>query len=164
MKDRETNPRFYVEKGYEVTKLLRKPTSQPRVLKDTHEKKAKYAFTSAEQRKQLKSSVLLCLDVTTPCALVVSSNVHQVHRGAGVLRPNQRRFLFIRFVGLSHTYSTWPASLVSYSKETKPKIARNDVLATGTPQYHLLGSCRPLLGRRTFGRMCLHPPVPRCDM
>ncbi len=74
MKDREANPRFYLDKGYEVTKLLRTPTSQPRVLKDTHDKKAKYAFTSTEQRKQLKSSVLLCLDVTTPCALVVSSN------------------------------------------------------------------------------------------
>lgn len=72
MREREGNPRFYVERGYEVSRLLQTPTSKPRILKDTT--KVNYVFTSNEQRAQLKSSILLCLDVATPCALVITSN------------------------------------------------------------------------------------------
>ena len=74
MTERERNPKFYIDKGYEVTKLLEAPTSHPRVIGDTHDAKAKYVLTSAAQQKQLRSTLLLCLDLGYPCALVVSSN------------------------------------------------------------------------------------------
>ncbi|MER9191604.1 hypothetical protein [Mesorhizobium australicum] len=54
---REQNAKFYIEKGYEVTKVLSNPTSQPRVVGDTHDTKASYSFTTDEQRKQIRSSV-----------------------------------------------------------------------------------------------------------
>ena len=71
---REKNPQFYIEKNYEVTKVLANPTSQPRVIGDTHDAGAGYSFTTEEQRSQLRSSVLLSLDLQRPIALVVSSN------------------------------------------------------------------------------------------
>jgi hypothetical protein len=91
---RKANPRFYVEHGYEVVKLLQAPTSQPRVLSDTHDVEAHYAFISNQQRDQIKSTVLYCIDVTSPCALVVSSN----ERNA--FKDSERELIaFIKFIG-----------------------------------------------------------------
>ncbi len=91
---REQNPTFYLEKGYEVTKVLSNPTSQPRVIGDTHQAKASYSFTTEEQRKQIRSSVLLSLDLGRPFALVVSSNVK------GAFKESDAKLMsFIRYAG-----------------------------------------------------------------
>lgn len=91
---REQNPKFYLEKGYEVTKVLSNPTSQPRVIGDTHQAKASYSFTTEEQRKQIRSSVLLSLDLGRPFALVVSSNVK------GAFKESDAKLMsFIRYAG-----------------------------------------------------------------
>lgn len=74
MAARQANPKFYVEQGYEVTKLLREPSSQPRIIEDTHAAGADYRFTTPEQRRQIRSTLLLSLDLKAPIALVVSSN------------------------------------------------------------------------------------------
>jgi hypothetical protein len=78
MKDRERNPRFYIENRYEVTRLLQAPTSQLHILKDTT--KTGYAFTSNHQRDQLRSTILMCPDVAAPCALVITSNKKNAFR------------------------------------------------------------------------------------
>lgn len=91
---REQNPKFYLEKGYEVTKVLSNPTSQPRVIGDTHDTKASYSFTTDEQRKQIRSSVLLSLDLGRPFALVVSSNVK------GAFKESDAKLMsFVRYAG-----------------------------------------------------------------
>ncbi|BAV48093.1 hypothetical protein MesoLj113a_19360 [Mesorhizobium sp. 113-1-2] len=91
---REQNAKFYIEKGYEVTKVLSNPTSQPRVVGDTHDTKASYSFTTDEQRKQIRSSVLLSLDLGRPFALVVSSNVK------GAFKESDAKLMsFVRYAG-----------------------------------------------------------------
>ncbi|MER8446496.1 hypothetical protein NKH52_25190 [Mesorhizobium sp. M1066] len=91
---REQNAKFYIEKGYEVTKVLSNPTSQPRVVGDTHDIKASYSFTTDEQRKQIRSSVLLSLDLGRPFALVVSSNVK------GAFKESDAKLMsFVRYAG-----------------------------------------------------------------
>jgi hypothetical protein len=91
---REQNPRFYLDKDYEVTKILSNPTSQPRVIGDTHDTKRSYSFTTDEQRKQIRSSVLLNLDLGRPFALVLSSNVK------GAFKDSDDKLMsFIRYTG-----------------------------------------------------------------
>lgn len=72
MSRRRREPNYYVDAGYEVVKLLRQPTSRPRIIEDTTAPASKYEFTSPEQKKQIRSTLLLCIDVSKPCALVVS--------------------------------------------------------------------------------------------
>jgi hypothetical protein len=117
MKEREHNPRFYIEKGYEVTKLLQTPTSYPRILGNTHDKKAKYAFTSAQQRKQIKSSVLICLDVTTPCALVVSSNEKNAFP-----ETDPEVMSFIKYIGASACFDLFDGDFVRQIRQLKPDL------------------------------------------
>lgn len=117
MREREQNPRFYIEKRYEVTKLLQAPTSQPRILRDTHDPKAKYVFTTKEQRKQLKSSILICMDVTRPCALVVSSNAKNAFDDS-----DSEVISFIKFVGESVRYDLLEGEFIAHIRELKPTL------------------------------------------
>jgi hypothetical protein len=116
-RERERNPRLYIEKGYEVTKLLRTPTSYPRVLRDTHDAKAYYVFTSDQQRKQLKSSVLLCLDVTTPCALVASSNEKNAFP-----ETDPEVMSFIKYIGALVRYDLFEGDFVRQIRGLKPEL------------------------------------------
>ena len=77
-----------------MTKVLSNPTSQPRVIGDTHDTKASYSFTTDEQRKQIRSSVLLSLDLGRPFALVVSSNVKSAFK-----ESDAKLMSFIRYAG-----------------------------------------------------------------
>jgi len=117
MKERERNPRFYAEKGYEVTKLLRTPTSHPHVLEDTHDAKVQYVFTSDEQRKQLRSSVLLCLDVATPCALVVSSN-----EKSAFPETDPEVMSFIKYIGALVKYDLFEGDFIRDIRRFKPEL------------------------------------------
>jgi hypothetical protein len=117
MGERERNPHFYVEKGYEVTRLLQTPTSYPRVLKDTHDPKANYVFTSNDQRKQLGSTVLICLDVTTPCALVVTSNQKNAFP-----ETDPEVMSFIKYIGESVRYDLIEEDFVRRIRDLKPSL------------------------------------------
>lgn len=91
---REKNPRFYIDQSYEVTKTLASPTSQPRIINDTLNEKYGYTFTSKEQRNQIKSTVLLNLDLSRPIALVLSSDTK------GAFEVDDPKLMpFIRYVG-----------------------------------------------------------------
>ncbi len=117
MQDRERNPRFYVDKDYEVTRLLRAPTSHPRVLPDTQDKNANYIFTSESQRKQLRSTVLLCLDVAQPCALVVCSN-----EVCAFPETDPEIMSFIKYIGESARYDLIQDDFVARIREYKPSL------------------------------------------
>jgi hypothetical protein len=117
MSERERNPLFYVEKGYEVTRLLQTPTSYPRVLKDTHDPKAKYVFTSNDQSKQLGSTVLICLDVTTPCALVVTSNEKNAFP-----ETDPEVMSFIKYIGESVRYDLIEEDFVRRIRNLRPGL------------------------------------------
>ena len=117
MGERERNPRFYVDRGYEVTRLLQTPTSYPRVLKDTHDAKAKYVFTSIDQGKQLGSTVLICLDVTTPCALVVTSNEKNAFP-----ETDPEVMSFIKYIGESVRYDLIEDGFLRRIRDLRPNL------------------------------------------
>ena len=117
MAERERGPIYYLERGYEVTKLLSSPTSHPRVLKDTHEASTQYVFTTAEQRKQLRSTFLLCLDITTPCALVVSSNEKNAFP-----ETDPQIMSFLRFMGEAIRYDLFERGFIDRIRQMKPKL------------------------------------------
>ena len=75
-------------------RLLQTPTSQPQVVKNTLDGRANYDFTSSEQRKQIRSSILICLDLNAPCALVVSSNEKNAFS-----ESESEVMLFIKYIG-----------------------------------------------------------------
>jgi hypothetical protein len=117
MTEREQNPFFYVEKHYEVTKLLHKPTSQPRVLRDTYDTKTGYVFTSKEQRKQLRSSVLVCLDLVRPCALVISSDAKNAFSEA-----DPEVMAFVKFIGELVRYDLFEGGFVYQIRGLQPQL------------------------------------------
>ena len=93
MAKRLSQPTFYRDKNYEVMKLLQNPTSRPLVIEDTHSKKSNYSFTTQQQRSQVRSTILLCIDMNTPCALVITSD----HKNA-FLQGDDELISFIRFI------------------------------------------------------------------
>lgn len=115
MRNREQNPYWYVENSYEVTKLLANPSSHPRIIQDTEAKKAKYSFVSDQQRKQLKSTVLWCFDVGTPCAIVVSSNVKNAFRESDAEVTS-----FVKFVGTMAHFDLFDRGFVHRVRALKP--------------------------------------------
>lgn len=94
MVHRESNSKFYIENDYEVTKVLENPTSQPRIIGDTHDTKSGYKFTTDQQRHQIRSSVLLSLDLGRPLAFVLSSDAKGAFKA-----PDSKLFPFIRYAG-----------------------------------------------------------------
>ena len=117
MTERENNPRFYLDKGYEVTKLLKHPTSEAVILKDTSDAKINYVFTSPYQRKQLRSSLLICPDVTTPCALVFSSNKKNA------FRENEPELMsFIRYICKTVRYDLMEDDFLNQIRGLRPNL------------------------------------------
>jgi hypothetical protein len=94
MAARRGNPNFYIEKGYEVTKLLRQPSSHPVIIEDTHVATTGYRFTTDEQRRQIRSTLLLSLHLEAPIAMVVSSNEKNAFD-----RDDTKLMSFLKYVG-----------------------------------------------------------------
>jgi len=94
MRHREQNSYWYLENNYEVTKLLSEPSSHPKIIQNTADKKSHYFFVSDQQRKQLRSTMLWCIDINTPCAIVVSSNAKNAFR-----ESDPEVVSFIKFIG-----------------------------------------------------------------
>lgn len=117
MAEREQNPAFYIQKGYEVTKVLQKPTSHPRILQDTHDARMSYVFTTKEQRKQLRSTVLHCLDLVNPCALVISSN-----EKSAFPETDPEVISFVRLMGELVRYDLFEGDFVHRVRALKPQL------------------------------------------
>jgi hypothetical protein len=74
MEARKNSRSYYKDNSYEAAKLLADPGCEFRVIADTHDTSASYAFVRREQKSQILSTVLICMDVANPCVLVVTSN------------------------------------------------------------------------------------------
>jgi hypothetical protein len=115
MKERQNNPKYYIERGYEVVKLLQSPNSQVRILKDTT--KTDYAFTSNSQREQLKSTILMCPNVEVPLALVLSSNEKDAFRG-----NDTDVILFFKYVAESVYGDLVEGNFLNRIRNLKPEL------------------------------------------
>ena len=120
MNERSADPLFYVRHSYEVVSLLAKPTSYPRILRDTREPDATYAFTSPEQREQVRSTVLICLDLKRPCGLVVTSN----RKGAFDI-ADEEAMAFLRFVGSLVRYDLFEGEFAQRLRVDHPTLFSN---------------------------------------
>jgi len=127
MTARQSSPRYYVEKGYEVTKLLANPSSRPKVIPDT-EAAAGYVFASDSQRQQLRSTMLMVLDMEQPCALVVSSN------SANAFDENNEQLMsFLKFVGETVRYDLHFGEFIGHIRGLKPELFHQNVLVSAAP-------------------------------
>lgn len=117
MGERERDPFYYIKRGYEVTKLLEQPTSQPRVVPYTEDKKAGYVFASEQQRSQIQSTLLLCLDVNTPCAIVFTSNA----KGAFSV-GNAEQISFARLILELVRFDLFEGGFVHQIRDLKPAL------------------------------------------
>lgn len=117
MRHREQNSYWYLENKYEVTKLLREPSSHPKIIQNTEDKKSHYFFTSAQQRKQLKSTMLWCIDLNTPCAIVVSSNAKNAFR-----ESDPEVVSFIKFIGNMARFDLFERGFLHRIHNLKPDL------------------------------------------
>jgi hypothetical protein len=122
MRERERNPRFYIQKEYEVTRLLQAPTSHPRIINDTYDARMNYVFTSENQRKQIRSSILICLDLAKPFALVVSSNEPNAFPETDPEIMSDPVISFIRYIGESVRYDLIEEGFVHRIRDFKPSL------------------------------------------
>ncbi len=117
MKQREQNPYWYIENKYEVTKILADPSSHPRVIQNTADKKSDYSFVSPQQRKQIKSTMLWCLDVATPCAIVVSSDAKNAFR-----ESDPEVVSFIKFIGNMARFDLFRGGFINRIRGVRPDL------------------------------------------
>lgn len=69
--ERQRNPLFYRQQGYEVIRLLDHPDTKPIVM--TRLSALKYRYQGPKQAKNIKSTILYCFDQARPAAIVVTS-------------------------------------------------------------------------------------------
>lgn len=117
MTHREKNPAFYIEKRYEVTTVLKNPTSHSKVLQDTQTVDSKYVFTTDEQRKQVRSTLLHCIDLDTPCALVITSNEPNAFPD-----KNEQFMSFVKFLGASIRYDLFENDFIENIRNERPEL------------------------------------------
>jgi hypothetical protein len=122
MVERERNPFFYVESGYEVTRLMQAPTSQPRIIKDTTDSTTNYVYTSSHQRNQIKATILLCPDVRMPCALVITSNEKNAFSDT-----DSDVMSFIRYVCETVRYDLMEGDFIGQIRRYRPTLFREPV-------------------------------------
>jgi hypothetical protein len=117
MSHRGKDPAFYIKKGYEVTGLLKNPTSHTRVLQDTQTSGSKYVFTTDEQRKQVRSTLLHCLDIDKPCALVITSDE------PNAFPDRDEQFMsFVKFLGSTIRYDLFEGEFVENIRNERPDL------------------------------------------
>ena len=117
MAERARNPLYYLEKNYEVTKLLRKPTSHPRIISDTYDKTTDYAFTTPQQRKQVRSTLLLCIDKVTPCALVITSDEKDAFR-----EGDEKLLFFVRYIAELVRFDLFEGAFIQQVRALRPDL------------------------------------------
>lgn len=94
MAARRNDPEYFLKKNYESVKLLKNPSSQPVIIPDTTVPKSGYAFATSQQKSQIRSTILLCFEISEPIVLVVTSDAK------GAFNPSDEELIFfIRFLG-----------------------------------------------------------------
>jgi hypothetical protein len=117
MQHRERNSYWYLENKYEVTKLFNKPTSHPKIIQNTEDKKNRYFFSSDERRNQLRSTMLWCIDLNVHCAIVVSSNVRDAFQEA-----DPEVVSFIQFIGNMARFYLFERGFLYRIRELRPDL------------------------------------------
>ena len=117
MQHRERNSYWYLENKYEVTKLFNKPTSHPRIIQNTEDKKNRYFFSSDERRNQLRSTMLWCIDLNVHCAIVVSSNVKDAFQEA-----DPEVVAFIQLIGNMARFYLFERGFLYRIRELRPDL------------------------------------------
>lgn len=117
MAEREQKPFLYVDKGYEVAKLLNAPTSMAHIIDDTQASDVAYFFASTNQKRQLRSSILLCVDVETPCALVISSDAKEAFS-----RSDTELHSFLNFVAAQVRCDVLENDFISDVRKLRPNL------------------------------------------
>jgi hypothetical protein len=120
MRDREQNPNLYIEKNYEVVKVLTNPSSHPLVVRNTERVGTHYAFASKQQRKQLKSTMLWCFDVDNPSAIVVTSNAKDAFQETDAEVES-----FIKFVGTLARFDLLERRFLHRIRDMRPDLFSN---------------------------------------
>jgi hypothetical protein len=121
MQHREHNSYWYLENKYEVTKLFNKPSSHPRIIQNTEDKKNRYYFSSDERRKQLRSTMLWCIDLNVHCAIVVSSDVKNAFQEA-----DPEVVSFIKFIGNMTRFYLFERGFLYRIRELRPDLFPTD--------------------------------------
>lgn len=71
-RERDLDPDYYKKKGYEVIELLISPVTKPVIISSTAHHTKKYSFIDQHQQTYIKSTILYCFDIESPCALVIT--------------------------------------------------------------------------------------------
>jgi len=115
MIDREKDHNWYVKKKYEVVKVLTNPSSHLFIINDTE--REDYSFTSKQQRKQLKSTMLWCFDLENPCAIVISSNSKEAFKTTD---PEVESF--VKFIGTLVRFDLLDHGFLPRIRDFKPSL------------------------------------------
>jgi hypothetical protein len=96
------------------------------VIRDTYDKKANYYFVTPEQKKQVRSTLLLCIDMNMPCALVITSDA----KNAFSLTDNQQ-IVFIQFIADLVKYDLFEDDFIRNIKDIRPDLFPPPEIALG---------------------------------
>lgn len=119
MAQRRQNPYWYIEQKYEVTKVLLEPSSHPRIISNTEDKKSRYSFASPQQRQQLRSTMVWCIDVGSPCAIVVSSDSKNAFK-----ESDPEITSFIKFVGTMARFDLFEGGFIHRIRDMRAELFR----------------------------------------
>lgn len=72
------NPNYYIENNYEVVELLKAPSTETQFVENTLADTEDYSFTSEEQKGKVRSTLLHCIDVRIPAAIVITCDKENV--------------------------------------------------------------------------------------
>ena len=75
---RSKNPRYYIEKKYEVVELLSNPSSKIFIIPST--KEYNYNFIDNKQKKQIGTQIMYCFHMENPYVLVITCNKSNVFK------------------------------------------------------------------------------------
>lgn len=75
---RQENPKYYVDMKYEVVELLKNPSTETQFIENTLADTEDYSFTSEDQKGKVRSTLLHCIDVRIPAAIVITCNKEKV--------------------------------------------------------------------------------------
>ena len=121
MQARQSDPTLYRRLAYEVVGVLDAPSSYPRVLSDTHAQTVNYAFASDQQKKQIRSSVLLSVDLETPCAFVIASNEF-----GAFSETDPDVIAFVRAIASLVRFDLFSGDLVNQRRTVRPDLFSPD--------------------------------------
>lgn len=83
---RQNNPKYYIEKKYEVIELLKTPSSQIFIIPST--KEFEYNFINKKQRKYISSQIMYCFHMESPYVLVITCNKAKAFNANDVILKN----------------------------------------------------------------------------